>query len=51
MQAQQRDNVMNDLNIETDSADLLATLRTLVTELRAPKVSIDDELWTFDDIA
>ncbi|MEE4820460.1 hypothetical protein V2K62_22015 [Pseudomonas alliivorans] len=42
---------MNDLNIESDSADLLVTLRALVTELRAPKISIDDELWTFDDIA
>ncbi|WP_426781087.1 hypothetical protein [Pseudomonas syringae] len=42
---------MNDLNIETDSADLLITLRALVTELRAPKVSIDDELWAFYDIA
>lgn len=42
---------MSDLNIEADSPALLAILRTLVTELRAPKVSIDDELWTFDDIA
>ncbi|WP_109512557.1 hypothetical protein [Pseudomonas ovata] len=33
------------------SEDLLATLRALVTELRAPKVSIEDELWTTDDIA
>jgi hypothetical protein len=33
------------------SEDILATLRALVIELRGPKVSIDDELWTTDDIA
>ncbi|MBP0938977.1 hypothetical protein V2K16_01940 [Pseudomonas alliivorans] len=42
---------MTDLITDIDSADLIMTLRTLVTELRAPRVSIDDELWTFDDIA
>ncbi|MEE4372769.1 hypothetical protein V2J67_10405 [Pseudomonas alliivorans] len=42
---------MNDLNSSSDSEELLATLRALVIELRAPKVSIDDELWTFDNIA
>lgn len=42
---------MTDLNADSDSADLLLTLRALVTELRAPRVSIEDELWTFDDIA
>jgi hypothetical protein len=38
-------------SISENTEDLLATLRTLVTELRSPKVSIDDELWTADDIA
>ncbi len=43
---------MKELNDDKeDGADLLITLRTLVTELRALRVSIDDELWTFDDIA
>lgn len=42
---------MTDLNSDSDDTDLLVTLRALVTELRAPRVSIDDELWTFDDIA
>lgn len=42
---------MTDLITDIDSADLIMTLRALVTELRAPRVSIDDELWTFDDIA
>ncbi|OUM06920.1 hypothetical protein BW686_13385 [Pseudomonas syringae] len=43
---------MKELNGDKeDGADLLITLRTLVTELRALRVSIDDELWTFDDIA
>ncbi|VVN71267.1 hypothetical protein PS689_00439 [Pseudomonas fluorescens] len=42
---------MTDLTTDSDSVDLLVTLRALVTELRAPRVSIDDELWTFDDIA
>jgi hypothetical protein len=34
-----------------NSQDLIATLRALVIELRGPKVSIDDELWTTHDIA
>jgi len=42
---------MSDLNWDSGGKDLLDTLRALVTELRAPRVSIDDELWTFDDIA
>lgn len=42
---------MTDLTTDAESADLLITLRALVTELRAPRVSIEDELWTFDDIA
>lgn len=42
---------MTDLNSDSDDTDLLVTLRALVTELRAPRVAIDDELWTFDDIA
>lgn len=42
---------MTDSNAQFESAELLLTLRTLVSELRASKVSIDDELWTFDDIA
>ncbi|MBI6669855.1 hypothetical protein B1F73_04525 [Pseudomonas syringae] len=42
---------MKDLNIDADSAELLVTLRAIVVELRAPRVSIDDELWTFEDIA
>ncbi|KTB75351.1 MULTISPECIES: hypothetical protein [Pseudomonas] len=42
---------MSNLSTDPESADLLLTLRALVTELRAARVSIDDELWTFDDIA
>ncbi len=42
---------MNALNIDSDNADLLVTLRALVTEMRATRVSIEDELWAFDDIA
>ncbi|WP_046235055.1 hypothetical protein [Pseudomonas syringae pv. coryli] len=42
---------MSNLSTDPESADLLMTLRALVNELRAPRVSIDDELWTFDDIA
>ncbi|MCQ9469834.1 hypothetical protein [Pseudomonas alliivorans] len=42
---------MTDLTAVSENADLLLTLRALVTELRVPRVSIEDELWTFDDIA
>lgn len=42
---------MSDLIEDSESASLLITLQALVTELRAPRVSIDDELWAFDDIA
>lgn len=42
---------MNNLNTAPDDAALLVTLRALVTEMRATRVSIDDELWAFDDIA
>ncbi|WKW33927.1 hypothetical protein KIH13_09460 [Pseudomonas viridiflava] len=42
---------MSDPIKDSESADLLITLQALVTELRARRVSIDDELWAFDDIA
>ncbi|MBP1087041.1 hypothetical protein JOE39_005105 [Pseudomonas sp. PvP100] len=42
---------MRNLTTDSNSADLIETLRDLVSELRAPKVSIDDELWTFEEIA
>lgn len=42
---------MTNANTQVESAELMLTLRTLVSELRAPKVSIDDELWAFADIA
>ncbi len=42
---------MKELIVNSESAELLITLRALVTELRASRVSIEDELWTFDDIA
>ncbi|GFZ59377.1 hypothetical protein PSE10C_34810 [Pseudomonas amygdali pv. eriobotryae] len=42
---------MTDSNKDFESADLLMTLRALVTELRTLRVPIDDELWAFDDIA
>ncbi|KWS20857.1 hypothetical protein AL062_02770 [Pseudomonas syringae pv. syringae] len=42
---------MNALHIESDTTALLVTLRELVIEMRAKRLSIDDELWTFDDIA
>lgn len=42
---------MSNVAKNTESEDLLNTLRALVAELRGSKVTIDDELWTFDDIA
>ncbi|KWS31819.1 hypothetical protein AL059_02000 [Pseudomonas syringae pv. papulans] len=42
---------MTEFNRIFDDQDLLMTLRALVNELRASRVSIDNELWTFDDIA
>ncbi|MGO2705717.1 MAG: hypothetical protein ACTIBJ_14845 [Pseudomonas helleri] len=50
MSADARDTARTNINPDSGE-DLLATLRALVNELRAPKVSIDDELWTSDDIA
>ncbi|MEE4956198.1 hypothetical protein V2K54_10810 [Pseudomonas alliivorans] len=44
-------NRVNAFNIDSDNADLLVALRTLVTKIRATRISIDDELWAFDDIA
>ncbi|MBD8186171.1 hypothetical protein IFU20_08275 [Pseudomonas viridiflava] len=42
---------MTDLITDHNNGELLMTLRELVNELRASKVSIHDELWTFEDIA
>ncbi|MBI6575930.1 hypothetical protein YA0001_09860 [Pseudomonas viridiflava] len=42
---------MSNVATNTESEELLNTLRALVAELRSSKITIDDELWTFDDIA
>ncbi len=42
---------MKGMLADSECSDLLTAIRALVIELRAPNVSIDDQLWTFDDIA
>ncbi|WP_080228268.1 hypothetical protein [Pseudomonas syringae] len=42
---------MKNMFADSEYNDLLAAIRALVTELRGPNVSIDDQLWTFDEIA